>query len=303
MQLRVNAPPGFSFHRTVLSHGWVDLAPFELADRGQALATVVALPGGGARRLVLRSDGPRVILESPGVANVRVRRALETAARRILALDVDLTSFHDAVRHDERFRWIAETGSGRLLRAPSTFEDIVKLVLTTNCSWAFTKQMTAALVARYGEWTEDGARSFPTPERLARVGEQEFRRVVRAGYRSPYLAALARAVASREVDPEAWEVDTRPTALIRKELVKLPGVGPYVAENLLKYMGRPDGLALDSAMRARYAQLYHGGRRIKDRTIVRRCARLGSWAGLALWFDLTRDEFEPDRSPGASAVR
>ena len=61
----------------------------------------------------------------------------------------------------------------------------------------------------------------------------------------------------------------------------LPGVGPYVAENLLKFLGRPRGLALDSWMRAKYARLHHGGRRVSDRTIARRYARLGEWAGVA----------------------
>jgi 3-methyladenine DNA glycosylase/8-oxoguanine DNA glycosylase len=75
---------------------------------------------------------------------------------------------------------------------------------------------------------------------------------------------------------------------LRKEIVKLPGVGPYVAENLLKFLGKPDGLALDSAIRAKYFEMYHGGRKIKDSSIARRVAPMGRWAGLALWFDLWR---------------
>jgi len=118
---------------------------------------------------------------------------------------------------------------------------------------------------------------------------------VRAGYRSPYLAALSRAVASGESDPASWDDDPREAPALRKEMVKLPGVGPYVAENLLKFIGKPDGLALDSAIRAGYAEVYHGGRKIKDRTIARRLAPLGRWAGLALWFDLWRVWVEEDK--------
>ena len=62
----------------------------------------------------------------------------------------------------------------------------------------------------------------------------------------------------------------------------------YVAENLLKFLGKPHGLALDSAIRAKYYELYHGGRKVKDRTIERRMASLGRWAPQALWFDLWR---------------
>ena len=30
MQLTIRTPPDFNFHRTVLSHGWCELLPFEL---------------------------------------------------------------------------------------------------------------------------------------------------------------------------------------------------------------------------------------------------------------------------------
>ena len=118
--------------------------------------------------------------------------------------------------------------------------------------------------------------------------ERELRDGVRAGYRSPYLVALSRKVARGEADPAAWDTDGRDASVLRKEILALPGVGPYVAENVLKYLGKPAGLALDSAMRAQYFAMYHGGRKVKDRSIERRLSPLGRWAGLALWFDLWR---------------
>src|SRR5258705_2376551 len=130
MQARLAAPRYFSFRRTVDSHGWCDLAPFLAAGDRWSVATVGPVPSGGARRIVLRDDRGGVVLESPGAADAATRRALIGAGRRILALDVDVTEFHAAVRRDPRYRWIADTRSGRLLRAPTAFEDVVKLVLT-----------------------------------------------------------------------------------------------------------------------------------------------------------------------------
>ena len=37
-----------------------------------------------------------------------------------------------------------------MLRAPALFEDAVKMLLTTNCSWAATRGMVVRLVALAG---------------------------------------------------------------------------------------------------------------------------------------------------------
>jgi N-glycosylase/DNA lyase len=294
MRTLLNAPPGYSFRRTVYSHGWCDLPPFSVSEKGEWVATVVAVPGGGAHRMTLHEEKRGVVLETPGNPALPAQRALSTAARRMLALDLDIAPFHAAVAGHPRYAWIADSGTGRFLRGPTMWEDVVKLVLTTNCSWAATKKMVTTLVEKYGEQAPDGARSFPTPQKLARVRETTYRNVVRAGYRSPLLASLSKQVASGKAPIAAWDADTRGSEIVKKEMLALPGVGPYVAENLLKFLGRPQGMALDSWVRAKYARLHHGGRKITDRTIHRSTARLGEWAGLALWFEMTRDWFDGD---------
>ena len=278
--LRLQAPPGFSFVRTVLSHGWCLLPPFQLGPEGAWLDFVVADGRGGAVAARVHAD----LRVTPA------RPATLRAAARILAVDVDVAPLHARVEADPDLGWIAACGAGRLLRAPTMWEDLVKLVLTTNCSWSLTVKMTEALVTRWGDPAPDGRHAFPTPERLARVPESALRARGRLGYRAPYVRALARRVAAGEVDLERLD---------RKELLDLPGVGPYVADNLLKFSGRPQGLGLDSWMRAKYARLHHGGRRVSDQTIARRYRHLDVWAGIALWLVLTRDWFEGDAPSGA----
>lgn len=295
MRAVLKVPAGFRFQRTVYGHGWATLPPFRFDAGGRRLESVVALPRGGAVRLRLSAVRGRVLVEAPG----RSSRFLLAAARRMLNLEADLSEFYRAAREQEAFAWIAETGSGRLLRCPTLFEDLAKLILTTNCTWAFTTRMVRTLVEEYGERAADGSRSFPLPGTIARAGEGELRERVRAGYRAPSLARLAELVDRGEVDPEAWEGEGRPAAELRREMLELPGVGPYVAENMLRFLGRPHGLGLDTWLRAKYYRMHHGGRRVTDRTIARRYARFGRWAGLALWCEMTRDWFDDD---GPSAV-
>ncbi len=293
VRLTVPTPPGFVYKRTLNSHGWCRLMPFHV-DQRERLHGVVARAEGGALAYRLARRSGCIVVATAGSVTDADRRLLRDTTRRVLNLDLDLSGFHGRVRHIDGVQWIAATDSGRFLRSASLFEDVVKLILTTNCSWAFTTQMVRAMVDCYGEATADGTRAFPGAAAIAKAGAKRLRQWVRAGYRAPLLARLARQVADGSTDPDAWEHDTRDPLELRRELLQLPGVGPYVAENVLRFLGRPAGLGLDSWLRAKYARVYHGGRRVTDRTIARRYAKLGPWGGLALWCEMTRDWFETD---------
>ncbi len=55
-----------------------------------------------------------------------------------------------------------------MLRSPTVFEDLVKMICTTNCSWALTVKMVTGLVENLGRETDDGRRSFPRRRRWRR---------------------------------------------------------------------------------------------------------------------------------------
>jgi len=111
---------------------------------------------------------------------------------------------------------------------------------------------------------------------------------VKAGYRAPYLLELAERVASRKLDVESWRSSTLSTGDLLKEIRAIKGIGPYASENILRLLGRYDYLGLDSWVRARYYEIHHHGRKVKDGTIERRYARYGKWRGLLFWFEMTK---------------
>ena len=179
-----------------------------------------------------------------------------------------------------------------MLRSPSVFEDVVKMICTTNCTWALTEIMVNNLVDKLGETFDDSHKSFPSPEALAGTSEKFLRKDIKAGYRSPFLLEFAEKVASGKLDIECLRSSDLSTEELFKELRSIKGVGVYSAGNLLKLLGRYDYLGLDSWSRGKYYELYHQGRAVSDRTIERRYKQLGKWRGLFFWLEMTKHWYD-----------
>jgi 3-methyladenine DNA glycosylase/8-oxoguanine DNA glycosylase len=179
-----------------------------------------------------------------------------------------------------------------MLRSPTVFEDVVKTICTTNCTWSATVRMVGALVAGLGVEAADGRRAFPTPAAMATADEAFYRDIARAGYRGAYLRALAQNVAGGSLDLEALNDPALPDDEVAATLLALPGCGPYATAHMMMLLGRYSHLILDSWTRPTYARL--NGRKASDKTIERRFRRYGDYAGLAFWLYLTRDWVEAE---------
>lgn len=288
MQLTIKTPPDFNFHRTVLSHGWCELLPFEL-DRANWILTRV-LDLGRTKPITAKisstKSGIRVALSR--AIGERDQKKIIRDVRHILRLDDDLNQFYGLISRDADFSWIASEGAGRLLRSPTVFEDLVKMICTTNCSWALTEKMVTGLVNELGRTSDDGRKSFPDARTMAEQSVEFYRDRIRSGYRAPYLKELAHRVTAGEIDVERWLVSEASLPELIKEMKGVKGVGNYAAENVLKLVGRYDGLALDSWTRAQFNKIRNQGRPATDKKISRFYARFGSWRGLVLWCDVTR---------------
>ena len=300
----LDTPSPFDLDRAVRSHGFYDLAPWSFVPDRRLLSRPLALRGG---RVVRAEVAPRaepgggLALRVGAQGRLSARESAEARAlvRTCLALDEDLAPFHARIRELEaappgrhplpRLAWAAERGAGRLLRSPTVFEDAVKTLCTTNCTWALTRVMVTNLVEKLGDPVPGSGRTFPAAAALADRPERFFRDEIRAGYRAGALRAIAREVASGRLDMEAWRASPLSTDDLGERIRELPGFGPYASEHLLRLLGRYDHLALDSWVRPKLARL-RGRRRIPtDRAMRGWYAPYGPWAGLALWLAVTAD--------------
>jgi len=286
---RLSAPALFDLALVVRSHGWFDLAPNRWdPDRG-VLSTVLTAQN-AAWDADVRADGGGIVARLHGRGPCAAARTLaRRALARMLDLRADLTAFWSLCEERTTLRWAARRGAGRLLRAPTLFEDLLKILLTTNCSWAATRAMVARLVGGLGAPAPSGRRAFPAPEAVLTAGERYLRASVRAGYRASAAVELARRFVSGEIDALALENPRIATDDLRVRLLALPGFGPYAAGQALRLLGRCEDLALDSWSRGKIAWLLGRKRPPTDRAIERRLAPFGAWRGLALWLELTAD--------------
>jgi 3-methyladenine DNA glycosylase/8-oxoguanine DNA glycosylase len=282
------------FHRTVESHGLIMLAPNTLFEGGKGLRMPMRLTAGRTTVVEIR-PGPlgfaRVSASGP-LRGAAVRNELIARVRHVLCLDGDYSAFYKRAAEDPALAWVTR-GAGRFIRSATAFEDVVKTICTTNCAWSATIRMTDALVTHLCDPVAGvpGERLFPTPQAMAKAPEAWYRDVMRAGYRGPYLRAIATSVARGELDLEALAtapVDELSDDALEERLLELPGVGPYAAAHIMMLMGRYSRMVLDSATRPKYARL-SGRKPRSDATIVRRFKPYGRFAGLAFWCYVTSD--------------
>jgi N-glycosylase/DNA lyase len=302
IELRGAGGEPVDFARAMLSHGVADLPPNVIAEDGSSLESVLPA-GAGAWTVRLVSAGPgtgsALLTAGDGAAAPRsasARAELRATVRHMLRLDEDLSAFYALARADPSLTWAAD-GAGRMLRSPTVFEDLVKTICTTNCTWSATVRMVSAIVRELGTPAEraPSQRAFPAPEVVAEADESFFRDVAKAGYRGAYLRAVAVDVAEGRLDLESLNDPALPDDEVAERLLALAGVGPYAMAHMMMLLGRYRWLILDSWTRPKYRRVT-GRARITDKGIVRAFRRYGRFAGLAFWLTLTEDWVELEQT-------
>ena len=275
----IPVPPHFNFAATVVSHGWYRLAPFRWERDEQTLHRPEIL-GGKAVDLRISFDGAFLRIDGAEESE-ELRRKLG----RMFQLGVDTGEFVTLSRSSPAHAWVESSGFGRLLCGATLFEDVVKIITTTNTMWRQTVRMTELLVEKCGRKTKS-ARTFPTPEDVARFSADELQEDCRLGYRAKTIHALASGIADGSIDMNALSDPGQSTEELFKSYRELPGIGPYGAAHLLAMDGRHDFIAVDTEFRRFVRERYHGGRAVSDRTMLRRYAKWGRWKYLAYWSEL-----------------
>jgi 3-methyladenine DNA glycosylase/8-oxoguanine DNA glycosylase len=285
MKLALPARPPFLFHSVIHSHGWYQLAPLQWDTTSATLHKPEQLESGRVVLMAIQGDANGIRVETPGRLSAHEITEIRIKLMWMFQLEADFTAFYQLADHEPRLAHCRSQAQGRLLRSTSLFEDVVKVMATTNIQWGGTRRLVQRLVTAFGQTltADETWRAFPTAAHIAASDETTLRQLG-WGYRSPYLLKLARGVMASEYDLDALLASSLPTSELRKMLLKLPGIGSYAAATLLGILGRYDYIGVDTEAVSAVSQAFYGGRPVGEKEINAVFDRWGPYKALAYWF-------------------
>ena len=243
-------PLNYSLESTCHIHGWKNLAPFIWDPSKKSLrfahftdnyaVDVEAVQNGTKIKILINSHNNLI------AKNIEI---LKKSIIRSLSLDVDtkeLLKKSSAIGFE--YEKLILGGAGRLLRAPTLWEDAAKTLFTTNCSWALTSKMcSGACSNKFSIPTPGGRFPFPKPEVFSDLEPNDLKRLIPIGYRAKFLIKLANRFVSNPIlnGIENKNLDYNSAFNI---VNKLKGFGPYASTHLMILAGYYDKIPIDTVV-------------------------------------------------------
>lgn len=199
-----------------------------------------------------------------------------------LDLGRDYSMIKKELLHDENVRRAIEFGAGIRILNQEKFECLVSYIISTQNAIPRIKKIVSKLCGMYGDKIEFSGRtyySFPTPAQLEGVSADDLE-PLHAGYRAAYIADAVQKVCSGDVDLD--RVSALDTAAARKELLKIKGVGPKVADcTMLFSMKKSDAFPIDVWVQRTMRTLYCGEGANLNMIQAKAAQIFGEYAGIA----------------------
>lgn len=209
----------------------------EVTDRaGRSHTRLLATPGGPRRVTVtVRPDDVELIADTDD--DVEFTHLVRTT-RRWLDLDTDTDAVVRALGGDPLIGPLVRRRPGlRAVGYPEAFEAAIMTVLGQQVSVAAGATFGGRLAAAYGTASSTELTLFPSPAAIAAAPPEELRAAVGVTRtRAATVQNVARAVADGlSLDPDGDH------AALRRELLAIPGIGPWSADYLaVRVLRDPD---------------------------------------------------------------
>ncbi len=178
---------------------------------------------------------------------------------RYLDLDRDYDGMNQfLVKKDPSLKEVIKRQQGIRILRQNPFEMLFTFIVSQSKSMVQIRRLVNEVAEKYGTQIEhrDGHiyYSFPSPEQLSQVTEEDFR-IMRYGYRAPYLEAAVKASKQDPFDSEGAFIGN-PDDLVRT-LMAIKGVGIKVASCVALFgYGKMDAFPVDTWIRKLMTKRY-----------------------------------------------
>ena len=175
-------------------------------------------------------------------------------------MDRDYEKIKKSLRKiDEHMKESISYGDGIRLLNQDLWETIISFIISANNNIPRIKGIIERISKRYGNkiiWNGAQYYSFPTPKQLGKASVEELRNLG-LGFRDVRVYETTQMVVNGEVDFDKLH-NEKDTQVVRDELLKLPGVGPKVADCILLFstLKRLDVFPIDVWVRRVMNELY-----------------------------------------------
>ena len=150
-------------------------------------------------------------------------------------------------------------GDGIRILNQDLWETIISFIISANNNIPRIKGIIERISKRFGnkiEWNGRDYYTFPTPEQLSKASVEDLRNLG-LGFRDVRVFETTQMAVKGEVDLKKLHAE-KSTQVVRDELLKLPGVGPKVADCILLFssLKRFDVFPIDVWVRRVMNDLY-----------------------------------------------
>lgn len=147
-------------------------------------------------------------------------------------LETDYSEIKRTLSCDEITKNAIKKGEGIRILKQDFFETVISFIISQNNNIPRIKGIVEKLCAKYGREIENGFFAFPEKEVIASL-EKEDLAFLKAGYRDSYIIDAARKITDGKIDMNI--IKNAPIDEARREISKIKGVGPKVADCILLF--------------------------------------------------------------------
>lgn len=165
----------------------------------------------------------------------------------------DYSMIKEIYKNDEILRKAVSFGDGIRILNQDKFETLISFIISANNNIPRIKKSIDKISKRFGKHILDDYYAFPTIEELSKATEEELKECG-VGFRAKYIVNTVKTI-ENGVDLE--KISRLPIDKCKRELTKLMGVGPKVADCVMLFsMKKTEAFPVDVWIKKIMEELY-----------------------------------------------